>query len=59
MDFMGSYATAMPRIMEHLVDALESDGGDRERRLAIAIRWYAAAPQLFLSQPTEHLSSAT
>ena len=50
-DFMESYATAMSRIMKHLGDALESDGVDRERRLALAIRWYAAAPQLFFRNP--------
>ena len=48
---MEPYATAMSCIMEHLVDALKSGGVDRERRLAIAIRLYAAAPQLFFRNP--------
>ena len=49
--FVGPYATVMPRIMKHLVDALESGGVDRKRRLAIATRWYAAAPQLLFRNP--------
>ena len=48
---MEPYAPAMSRIMKHLVDALESEGFDRERRLAIAIRWHAAALQLFFRNP--------
>ena len=48
---MEPYASSMTRIMKHLVNALESGGVDRERRLAIAIRWYAAAPQLFFRNP--------
>ena len=49
-DFIGPYATSISRIMKHLVDALESGGVDRDRHLAIATSWYAAAPAL-LSQP--------
>ena len=59
-DFMEPYTIAMSRILKHLVDALESSGVDRERRLAIAVRWYAAgSPGSSPFETHEHLSSAT